>query len=934
MRHLPSSPNGGAARYRVGIDLGTSNTVVAFTDMAQGAEPSIELFRVEQLVGPGEVAARDCLPSVRYHPAEGELPAADLRLPWHQDATEAADTAVLGEWARRLGGRSHGRRVASAKSWLSHPSVDRTAAILPWGAAPDVDKVSPVVASASYLRHVRHAWNLRYPEDALEHQDLIVTIPASFDEGARALTLEAARLAGLPRVRLLEEPQAACYDWLWVHRAELVRQLEGVRVILVCDVGGGTTDFSLIRVDHQGSEPTLTRIGVGDHLMLGGDNIDLMLAQRMEAALLEDGPRLSGSALSQLIDQCRDAKERLLVDGAPEEVPVTLLGAGSRVIGGARSLPLARQETHELVLEGFFPVVVADDQPMRRRSGVVEFGLPYAADPAVTRHLAAFLAQHRDLLAEALGPGVPAVPDALLLNGGAFRSPLIGRRLVQVLAAWAGRAPLELRNDRPELAVAFGAVAYALARAGSTVQRIEGGSARSFVLLVGTEGDDSQRRKGVCLLPKGTREEETVFLADRRFSLRLGQPVRFQIYSSTDDRPLVPGELVDLEDERFVELPPLAVAFGGGGQLEGDARIVRLGAAMTEVGTLQLRCVDVDDEERFWNVEFLLRSGSEKRLPESGLHPRLGQAEAAIGRVFGRKSRTIETSSVRTLRGTLEKLLGSREDWDTGTCRAVFGGLLEGLPHRRRSTDHERVWLNLAGYTLRPGVGYPLDDWRVSQLWGVYRQGLQFPKEAQNWAEWWTLWRRIAAGLDEAAQTQVFGDIRNFIDPTAARRGNLAALAKKRSYEDMVRLAGSLERLSCDLKAQLGAWLLERLRKPGEPAETAWALGRVGARVPFHGSSHGVIPVATAESWLEVLVGMDWRKQPALAFSAVLVGRMSGDRERDIGPELRDRVTARLKAVRAPDTWVRLVDSVQDLTAAEEKRIFGEALPPGLALIE
>jgi hypothetical protein len=868
---------------------------------------------------------------VRYHPAEGELSVADLLLPWGQDAT---DTAVLGEWARKLGGKSHGRRVASAKSWLSHPSVDRTAPILPWGAAPDVAKVSPVDASASYLRHVRRAWSLRHPDYPLEQQDLIVTIPASFDEGARALTLEAAHLAGLPRVRLLEEPQAACYDWLWVHRAELARHLDGVRVILVCDVGGGTTDFSLIRVDHAAPEPTLTRIGVGDHLMLGGDNIDLMLAHRIEAGLLADGPRLSGSALSQLIDQCRDAKERLLADEAPDEVLVTLLGAGARVIGGARSLPLARQETHELVLDGFFPMVAADDQPQRKRSGVVEFGLPYAADPAVTRHLAAFLAQHRDLLAEALGPGVPPVPDALLLNGGAFRSPLIGQRIVQALAAWAGRAPRELRNDRPELAVAFGAVAYALARAGRTVRRIEGGSARSFVLLVGTEGEEAQGRKGVCLLPKGAREDETVLLADRRFSLRLGQPVRFQIYSSTDDRPLIPGELVGLEDERFVELPPLAVAFEGGAETQGSARVVRLSAAMTEVGTLDLRCVDVDDSERSWNVEFLLRQGVEKRLPETGLHPRLGEAEAAIGLVFGRKSRTIETSSARTLRGTLEKSLGNREDWDTGTCRAVFGGLLEGLPHRRRSPDHERVWLNLAGYTLRPGVGYPLDDWRVSQLWGVYRQGIQFPKEAQNWAEWWTLWRRIAGGLDEGSQAEIFADIRNFIDPAAARRGNLATLAKKRSYEDMVRLAGSLERLSTGLKAQLGAWLLERLRKPGEPAETAWALGRVGARVPFHGSSHGVIPAATAEAWLEVLAGMDWRKHAAIAFSAVLIGRMSGDRERDIGRELRDRVMARLKAARAPEAWVRLVDSVQELTAAEEKRIFGEALPPGLALIE
>jgi len=448
-----------SARYRVGIDLGTTNTVVAYTDGEAGGEAAIELFRVEQLVAAGEVAQRDALPSARYHPADGELSPSDLRLPWEDEATPDTAVRVLGEWARKLGNKSHGRRIASAKSWLSHPSVDRTAPILPWGAAEDVTKISPVDASASYLRHVRLAWGQCFPEHPLEAQDLVVTIPASFDEGARALTLEAARLAGLPRVRLLEEPQAACYDWLWVHRDELAEQLDGVRVILVCDVGGGTTDFSLIKVDHGPGEPTLTRIGVGDHLMLGGDNIDLMLAQRIEAQLTQGGPRLSGGALSQLIDQCREAKERLLGDDAPDEVPVTLLGAGSRVVGGARSLPLAREETRALVLDGFFPMVAADDQPDRKRSGVVEFGLPYAADPAISRHLAAFLAQHRAALVEAMGAQSTPVPDALLLNGGAFRSPLIARRIGSLLAAWAGRGPRLLRNDRPESAVAFGAVA-------------------------------------------------------------------------------------------------------------------------------------------------------------------------------------------------------------------------------------------------------------------------------------------------------------------------------------------------------------------------------------------------------------------------------------------------------------------------------------------
>jgi hypothetical protein len=320
-------------------------------------------------------------------------------------------------------------------------------------------------------------------------------------------------------------------------------------------------------------------------------------------------------------------------------------------------------------------------------------------------------------------------------------------------------------------------------------------------------------------------------------------------------------------------------------------------------------------------------------VSESPVHPRLGEAEEQIQLIFGKKAKSLEPKAVRGLRHSLEKTLGSREAWDTGLCRSVFGLLLDGLPHRRRSPDHERLWLNLAGYCLRPGFGYPLDDWRVGQVWGLYRQGLQFTKESQNWSEWWTFWRRMAGGLETDAQMRVFADIRDFIDPIAARRSANAAVAKKRSYEDMVRLAASLERLAPQLKIQLGEWLLERLQKPGEPAESAWALGRVGSRVPFHGSAHCIVPSATAEQWLSQLMRFDWKKTPAIGFAATLIARMSGDRERDIQPELREQLTTQMRAARVPEAWVQLVTQVQELTAAEEKRIFGEALPSGLALI-
>ncbi len=320
---MPDTPHP-SSRYLIGIDLGTTHTVVAYTDTTQGANLKIQVFNIEQLVAPGEILARPLLPSVRYHPASGEIAELDTRLPWSEDRSNIRP--IVGELARLLGAKTHGRTITSAKSWLSHAAVDRTAPILPWGATEGVEKVSPVEASASYLAHLRAAWNRRFPDAPLERQEIVVTVPASFDEASRSLTLEAAQLAGLGDVRLLEEPQAACYDWVFRNRKNLAKQLAGVRLLLVVDVGGGTTDLTLIKVEPGAEEPALTRIGVGDHLMLGGDNLDLTLAHIVEHRLVRDR-RLSAAELSQVVEQCRNAKEQLLGDDAPAAASITLLGA-------------------------------------------------------------------------------------------------------------------------------------------------------------------------------------------------------------------------------------------------------------------------------------------------------------------------------------------------------------------------------------------------------------------------------------------------------------------------------------------------------------------------------------------------------------------------------------------------------------------------------
>jgi molecular chaperone DnaK (HSP70) len=917
------------SRYLVGIDLGTTHTVAAYADTAGQSDPAIELFAIDQLVAPGAVAAWPLLPSLRYHPAPGELVPNDIRLPWPAADPGGVADCVIGELARELGSRVPGRLVASAKSWLSHPAVDRTAPILPWGAAPDVPRVSPVAASAGYLAHVRAAWNQQFPEHLLERQELVLTVPASFDEAARSLTVAAARAAGLGRAWLVEEPQAACYDWIHRHRHDLAAALGDTRLLLVCDVGGGTTDLTLIRAELTDTGPRFTRIGVGDHLLLGGDNMDLTLAHVVERRL--GGERLSAAGLSQLLQQCRLAKERLLAPSAPEHTSVTVLGSGTRLIGAARSAELRRDEVQALVVDGFFPSVDPGERPQRRRTGILEFGLPYTADPAITRHLAAFLSQHEPASRQALGERAPAagrlpLPEAVLLNGGVFQSEVMSRRLLEVLAAWRGESLRRLHNDQPSLAVARGAVAYGLARRGQGV-RIGGGSARSYFLIVSGERGVQQ---GVCLLPKGAEEEHEIHLSERSFSLRLDQPVRFHLVSFTGDAEYRPGKLVDIDYRTFTTLPPIATVLesgGGGGEIP-----VQLATRLTEVGTLEIDCLAQADPTRRWQLAFQLRGGDE--APAAVIHPRFREAVELLERFYGARSREVDPKAIKALRPDLEKILGKRESWDTALLRELFGVLWRGAKRRRRSPAHERMWLSLAGFCLRPGYGYPLDDWRVRQLWSLYDQGIQYTQDAQIMSEWWTLWRRVAGGLDEAAQERLLDDLADHLKPAAARSGKSGKESGKTiAYDDIVRLAAALERVSATRKEEIGGRLLQRLGNRNESPQTWWAVGRLGSRVPQYGSIHTVVPRETAEHWLRQTFTVDWKQVQPAAFAATLLGRVSGDRERDLDPSLRREAIQRLRTAKAPETWVRLLQEAVELDEADEKRVFGEALPPGLRVV-
>jgi molecular chaperone DnaK (HSP70) len=946
--------------YLVSIDLGTTNSVLAYA--APGGD--VQLLEVEQLTAPGEVGSAVLLPSSRYHPAAGEFAEGELQLPWPEPVVaDAPPGAVIGRLARKLGGQMPGRLVASAKSWLSHTGVDRMAPILPWGASDDVARVSPVAASASYLAHLRAAWNARFPSAPLEQQQVVLTIPASFDEGARALTLEAARMAGLPALRLLEEPQAALYDWLYRHRSALAADLAAARLVLVADVGGGTTDFTLVKVEVAGGEPKLTRIGVGNHLILGGDNMDLALAHLAEQRLAAgadanaggDGTgntaapqRLSAARLAQLTERCRAAKEALLAADAPEQVAVTLLGSGSRLIGGSRSIALQRADVERIVLDGFFPLNEAQQPAQAKRGGIVEFGLPYASDPAITRHLASFLRQHATAAREALGQqddGKLPVPDTVLLNGGVFRAARLAERLTATLSAWRGQPVRVLHNEDPDVAVARGGVAYALARQGMA-PAIAGGSPRSYWLLLDNARAPGVTRRAVCLLPRGTASGHEVRLDERSFALRLGRPVRFHIATTLADAvsPQA-GDVADLAPDDLTALPAIATVLRDSKDANARKEItVQLAASLTEVGTLEVHC---EGNGQRWQLEFQLREHGAVDAAESGaddadaaaeiaLPARLPDALDKIDRIFGSRALQVDAKEVRQLRGQLEHLLGSRERWAMPLLRRLFDALMERAKGRRRSAEHERTWLNLAGYCLRPGFGHTLDEWRIEQLWTLFETGVQNHKDNQVCAEWWTLWRRVSGGLPPAAQLRLLDDFAFNLQADASERGRRPVTLVNGSEEDMLRLGASLERIPAAYKAEIGNWMVGELPKAKTLAiqtRYLWALGRVGARRPFHGSAHDVAPVETVEQWLQAVMQLDWRKVEPAGFAAAHLARMTGDRSRDINEALRAEVVRRLQTAGAPPSWPAMVREVVQLDQASEQRMLGEALPPGLKLL-
>ncbi len=608
------------ARYAIGIDLGTTHSALSWVDLqaSDGEKADQGVLPVPQLTAPGTVEALPLLPSFMYLPHPDELAQGEQALPW----TNGMAAPIVGEMARSRGAGTPIRLVSSAKSWLSHPSVDRRAAILPSDAPAEVERVSPLAASTRYLEHIRSAWNAAHPEAPFEQQAVTVTIPASFDPAARELTAEAARNAGYGSPTLLEEPQAALYSWIQGSGGRWRKQVKAGDIVLVVDVGGGTSDFSLIAILERDGNLEPHRVAVGDHILLGGDNMDLALAHLVARKLQANGTQLDAWQMRALTYACRGAKEHLLADANAAAWPIVVPSRGSKLIGGSIRTELTRDEVTTFITDGFFPRVEASARPaVRTRAGLTQIGLPYAQDAAVTRHLAAFLARQAGATAALEGFNGQVNPEhsflhpsAVLFNGGVFKSEILAQRVMDTINDWLymeGAEPARMLEGADlDLAVARGAAYYGYARRGGGV-RIRGGTARSY--YVGVESSMpaipgmEPPIEALCVAPFGMEEGSELELPGQEFGLVVGEPVTFRFFGSTTRRQDRVGEVLEFwGPDELQELNEIHADLPAEGRTPGDVVQVKLHALATEAGTLEL--VAVSREGQRWKVEFDVRS--------------------------------------------------------------------------------------------------------------------------------------------------------------------------------------------------------------------------------------------------------------------------------------------------------------------------------------
>ncbi|MFO8113205.1 MAG: Hsp70 family protein [Desulfosalsimonadaceae bacterium] len=920
-------------RYIVGIDLGTTNSAVSWIDTTAGGkkERGIRLFDIPQLTSAGEISSLPVLPSFYYIPGKYDIHEDAIRLPWHPQVSH-----VVGTFAREQGASVPARLVSSSKSWLCHAGADRQAKILPWGASLEEGKVSPVQASAAYLDHIRRAWNSRVKDEdgLLENQLLVITVPASFDEVARDLTIEAAKTAGLSDAVLLEEPLSAFYSWLVMHEQDWHNHIQPGELVLVCDVGGGTTDLTLITLTETGGQtPRFERIAVGEHLILGGDNIDLALARQVEIQFGTNAS-LSADRWKTLCHLCRQAKENIL-NGRMESETITLMGEGSRLIGGTLTARIDSEMLDRIVSEGFFPLVEKSETPSPfPKKGISEFGLPYAQEPAITRHIGNFLENHRKDIETFLGPREP-FPDLVLFNGGSLKAEAIRERVCEAIRHWFGKTdenhPRVLETKSLDLAVAHGAAYYGLVKTGRGV-RVGSGSPRSYYLGIAhgaaSEENAAETQKAVCIVERGLDEGSRMSLENMTFDVLTNQPVSFDLYSSSYRSGDRFGDIVFIDDT-FTPLPPLQTVIQFGKKGAKTAIAVTVEVEYTESGVLMLWCSAVATGHK-WQLRFQLRD-SASRSPIADREvldaDHLSDVLSIVSEAFQKDA---PKDALAGLVKSISKCAGrGRDDWSLGLIRNIADLLLEKTESRKFSSEHEVRWLNLVGFCLRPGFGDGFDEQRIKTLWKIYKSGVVFRKNQQALVEWWIMWRRVAGGLTAGQQRQFSQDLRPVLLP---KKGGKVRTPGQERMEMFMAIA-NMERLAIKEKMAWGRVLISEINPKKARMQHLWCLSRIGARDLLYGPVDRVLPPEEAAKWLEWMLAQTWNQTVPAGDAMVQMGRKTGDRARDIDAALASRVSAWLEEHGMPEKAGPLKEIVA-LKKQEESAIFGESLPSGLILRE
>lgn len=925
-------------RYIIGIDLGTTNSAVAYIDKEKNAS-SIQIFSIPQLVSSGRVEPLPTLPSFCYLVSKEEWPKDALRLPWKEE-----NFTFVGQFAKSHGSRVPTRLIQSAKSWLCNVAANRKDRILPIEASDISHRLSPVEASAKYLTHIKDAWNASIaqgnPAAEFEEQEIILTVPASFDEVARTLTVEAARLAGIVHLTLLEEPQAAFYSWISQHESIKLKDPHSKKhssntprageTILVCDVGGGTTDFSLIEVQEKDNKLSFQRMAVGDHLLLGGDNMDAALAHILEKQLRDRGfPALESTQWHQLYAEARAAKESLLQPKSPDQYTVVLQGVGSSVIKGSITIAIHKEEMERILLDGFFgQYSLQEALQMHQSRGFRTVGLPYEDEPSITKHLARFLKQAR-----CLDKGV----DYILFNGGALKPTLFQQAVHQSLIRWfPHKCPAILESVSLDLAVARGSAYYGKARKGLGVF-IGGGLPRTYYLQIDVKESESGNivSKALTLLSRGA-EEGAFFEPEQVFMVSPNTPSAFHLLTShvrLEDRQ---GTFVAIDEQEMQRLPSIhTILRYGRKQLHEDQEKVpvKLDIRLTAVGTLELWLQSQKSEHK-WNLEFQVRSESGLdshlvaglRQDETFEKDYLDEAQKTLENLY--KVENVQFKPGNIIEKLEEVLHKERRDWPSSILRGLWDSLLKSSPYRKISLEHEVRWWNLAGFFLRPGYGYPLDDFRIKEFWKILLNDLKQSKTAECQIQHWICYRRIAGGLNKGQQMQIASEIIPTLLDKKSNKIEVKSRSELYAYSEKIRALASFERLEVPLKIRLGEAIVNRIIRKEAQACDYWALGRIGARHLLYGSIGQVVPKDTCSKWVEKLLETKGLDVEQLQFVFGQLARKTDYRELNLAEAVIEKILERDVDGKLKELLFRQ----QALTQVQQEQVFGDRLPSGLML--